>query len=158
VVSGAFGPTAAVAIDAASFALSAAGACLIRLRNQPGPAPGARRAHPGQELLAGARFLWQHPVLRALTAALTLFIFLTYGLTDVLVYYLRHDLGRSYATVGTVLAIAAVGPLGGSMRTHLDRGPLRRRPCVRSRRGGLPADRGGRAVHANPPANARARI
>jgi len=60
-------------------------------------------------------FLWQHPVLRALTAALTLFIFLTYGLTDVLIYYLRHDLGRSYATVGTVLAIAAVGPLGGSM-------------------------------------------
>lgn len=114
-VSGAFGPTAAVAIDAASFGLSAAGACLIRLRNQPRPVPGARRAHPGQELLAGARFLWQHPVLRALTAALTLFIFLTYGLTDVLIYYLRHDLGQSYATVGTVLAIAAVGPVCGSM-------------------------------------------
>jgi MFS family permease len=39
VVSGAFGPAAAVAVDAASFALSAAGSYLIRLR-RPGPVPG----------------------------------------------------------------------------------------------------------------------
>ena len=116
VISGAFGPTAAIAIDAASFALSAAGAALIRLRTaaRPAPAaPGRRRAWT--ELLAGANFLWRHPVLRALTGALTLFIFLTYGLTDVLIYYLRHDLGQSYATVGVVLGLAAVGEVGGSM-------------------------------------------
>jgi MFS family permease len=114
-VSGAFGPTAAIAVDAASFALSAAGACLIRLRGQPAASPRASASRPWQELLAGARFLWQQPVLRSLTAALTAYIFLTYGLTDVLIYYLRHDLGQSYATVGIVLAIAAAGPVGGSM-------------------------------------------
>jgi MFS family permease len=113
-VSGAFGPTAAIAIDAASFALSAAGACLIRLRGRP-TASRASAQRPWQELLAGVRFLWRQPVLRSLTAALTAYIFLTYGLTDVLIYYLRHDLGQSYATVGIVLAIAAVGPVGGSM-------------------------------------------
>jgi MFS family permease len=114
-VSGAFGPTAAIGIDAASFALSAAGSGLIRLRGQARPAPAARPRHAWTELLAGARFLWRHPVLRALTATLTLFIFLTYGLTNVLIYYLRHDLGQSYAEVGVVLAIAAVGPVGGSL-------------------------------------------
>ncbi len=113
-VSGAFGPTAAIAIDAASFALSAAGAAATRLSGQRGPGPAARR-RPWTELLAGAGFLWRQPVLRALTVALTFFIFLTYGLTDVLIYYLRHDLGQSYATVGLVLAIAAAGPVGGSL-------------------------------------------
>ncbi|HEX4658239.1 MAG TPA: MFS transporter [Streptosporangiaceae bacterium] len=113
-MSGAFGPTAAIAIDAASFALSAAGAAAIRLRGQGTPVSSTRRS-AWAELLAGARFLWRHPVLRALTATLTLFIFLTYGLTDVLIYYLRHGLGQSYAAIGVVLAIAAVGPVGGSM-------------------------------------------
>jgi MFS family permease len=145
VVSGALGPTAAIAVDAASFALSAAGSFLIRLR-RPEPAgdgalaEGQRRRPVGRsepmargrvrwgrpprastarrrawpELVAGARFLWQNPALRALTITLTIFIFLTYGLTDVLIYYLRHDLGESYATVGVALAVAAVGPVAGS--------------------------------------------
>jgi MFS family permease len=112
-VSGAFGATAAIAIDAASFALSAAGAAAIRLGGQRGPGPAARR-RPWTELLAGAGFLWRQPVLRALTMALTFFIFLTYGLTDVLIYHLRHDLGQSYAAIGVVLAIAAAGPVAGS--------------------------------------------
>jgi MFS family permease len=159
VVSGAFGPAAAIAVDAGSFACSAAGVFLIRLRpvparvgtaedgaTQDGTAPhgtardgtardgsardgsardgsardgsardGTARRRPWAELLAGVRFLWQHPVLRPLTILLTLYIFLTYGLTNVLIYYLRHDLGQSYTTVGLVLAVAAVGPVGGSM-------------------------------------------
>jgi MFS family permease len=122
VVSGAFGPAAAVGVDAASFALSAAGSFLIRLR-RPGPAadgvadagPGTgTRLAPWKDLLAGARFLWRHPALRTLTIALTFYIFLTYGLTNVLIYYVRHDLGDSYGTVGVVLAVAAAGPVAGS--------------------------------------------
>jgi MFS family permease len=46
---------------------------------------------------------------------LTFYIFLTFGLTNVLIYYLRHDLGQSYAVVGLVLAVAAAGPVAGSM-------------------------------------------
>jgi MFS family permease len=129
VVSGAFGPAAAIAVDAASFACSAAGVFLIRLRPAPARASATRdgairdsttqdgtaRRRPWTELLAGVKFLWWHPVLRPLTILLTLYIFLTYGLTNVLIYYLRHDLGQSYTTVGLVLAVAAVGPVGGSM-------------------------------------------
>ena len=114
-VAGLLGPAAAIAFDAASFALSAAGAFLIRLRGQDRPAAAARRERPWAEFVAGARFLWRHPVLRSLTAVLSLYIFLTFGLTNVLIYYLRHDLGQSYAVVGVVLAVAAAGPVAGSM-------------------------------------------
>ena len=114
-VAGLLGPAAAIAFDAASFALSAAGAFLIRLRGQDRPDAAARRERPWAEFIAGARFLWRHPVLRSLTAVLSLYIFLTFGLTNVLIYYLRHDLGQSYAVVGVVLAVAAAGPVAGSM-------------------------------------------
>ena len=86
----------------------------------PGPpdAAGAWR-----ELLAGARFLWQHPALRALTVLLTFFIFATYGLPDVLIYYLKHGLGQGDGVVGLVLAIAALGTVAGALAVA----PLRRR-------------------------------
>jgi MFS family permease len=137
VVSGTLGPAAAIAFDAGSFALSGLGTFLMRLRPAApagaGPASGeatrpAGRTSAGSpagsgtarrrtwpELVAGVRFLWQHPVLRPLTILLTLYIFLTYGLTNVLIYHLRHDLGQSYAAVGLVLAVAAAGPVAGSV-------------------------------------------
>jgi MFS family permease len=114
-IAGLLGPATAVAFDAASFALSAASAFLIRLRSQDRPEAAAPRERPWPEFIAGARFLWRHPVLRPLTVVLSFYIFLTFGLTNVLIYYLRHDLGQSYAVVGLVLAIAAVGPVAGSM-------------------------------------------
>jgi MFS family permease len=114
-VAGLLGPAAAIAFDAASFAASAAGAFLIRLRGQDRPEAAVRRERLWPEFIAGARFLWRHPVLRSLTAVLSLYVFLTFGLTNVLIYYLRHDLGQSYAVVGVVLAAAAAGPVAGSM-------------------------------------------
>jgi MFS family permease len=112
-VAGLLGPAAAVAFDAGSFALSAGGAFLIRLRSQD--RPQAARERPWQEFIAGARFLWRHPVLRSLTAVLSCYVFLTFGLTNVLIYDLRHDLHQSYAVVGVVLAVAALGTVAGSM-------------------------------------------
>jgi MFS family permease len=122
-VSGLLGPATAIAFDAASFALSAAGAFLIRLHSQHAPGATQRRERPWPEFIAGARYLWRHPVLRSLTAVLTFYIFLTFGLTNVLIYYLRHDLGQPYAVVGVVLAVAAAGPVAGSMLVA----PLRRK-------------------------------
>jgi MFS family permease len=113
-VSGLLGPAAAIAFDAASFAASAAGAFLIRLCTPDRRAPASREG-TWAEFLAGARYLWRHPVLRSLTVVLTFYIFLTFGLTNVLIYYLRHDLGQSYGVVGVVLAVAAAGTVGGSM-------------------------------------------
>ncbi|TQJ23005.1 putative MFS family arabinose efflux permease [Micromonospora sp. A202] len=124
VVSARFGPSTAIAVNAASFALSAAGLWMIRLR--PAQADGAAtvaRERPLVEFLAGARFLWRQPVLRALTILLSLFIFLTYGFVDVLIYHVTHDLGGSEGTVGTVLGLAALGTVAGALLVA----PLRRR-------------------------------
>ncbi|MDG4810420.1 MFS transporter [Micromonospora sp. WMMD1120] len=121
VVAARFGPATAIAVNAASFALSAAGLWLIRLR--PADAAPAPRERPVAEFLAGARFLWRQPVLRALTVLLSVFIFLTYGFTDVLIYHVTHDLGGSEGTVGAVLGLAALGTVAGALLVA----PLRRR-------------------------------
>jgi MFS family permease len=151
-VSAALGPAAAIAVDAVSFAFSAAGVLLIRRSfavarldgagtgasggpdaagcsaTPSGPATPAApgelaREGPWRELLAGARFLWQQPVLRALTVLLTFFIFATEGLPDVLIFYLKHDLSQGDGVVGVVLAIAALGTVAGALAVA----PLRRR-------------------------------
>lgn len=124
VVSARFGPAVAIAVNAASFALSAAGLRLVRLRGpRPGDAAPAARERPLAEFLAGARFLWRQPVLRSLTILLSVFIFLTYGFTDVLIYHVTHDLGGSEGTVGAVLGLAALGTVAGALLVA----PLRRR-------------------------------
>ncbi|MFF0314173.1 MFS transporter [Micromonospora sp. NPDC005252] len=124
VVSARFGPAVAIAVNAASFALSAAGLRLVRLRRaQAADVAPVPRERPLAEFLAGARFLWRQPVLRALTVLLLVFIFLTYGFTDVLIYHVTHDLGGTERTVGTVLGLAALGTVAGALLVA----PLRRR-------------------------------
>ncbi|MGA4727947.1 MFS transporter [Micromonospora taraxaci] len=123
VVAARFGPATAIAVNAASFALSAAGLWLIRLRPAPVDAAPVARERPLAEFLAGARFLWGQPVLRALTVLLSVFIFLTYGFVDVLIYHVTRDLGGSEGTVGTVLGLAALGTVAGALLVA----PLRRR-------------------------------
>jgi MFS family permease len=111
IVSAAFGPTAAVGVDAATFAASAASLLLIRIRSTAAaPAAPGRRALL-KDFLAGVTFLWRHPVLRSLTILLSLLLFITTGLTDLIIYYLKHDLGRSDSVVGYVLAAATLGSL-----------------------------------------------
>ncbi len=153
-ISALVGPANAIAVDAASFAVSAVGVLVVRhglASRQPamadsvapaGPVPagcsatpsgtatpGASgvatpgepvsgspdRAGPWRELLAGARFLWQHPTLRALTILLTFYIFAIQGLPDVLIYYVKHDLHQGDGVVGLVLAVAAVGTVAGAL-------------------------------------------
>ena len=150
--SAALGPASAIAVDAVSFAASAVGVLLVRrslsvsrtgaaqpavsggriaagcsarpaATGTPGTAGEPGREGPWRELLAGARFLWQHPVLRALTVLLTFFIFATEGLPDVLIFYIKHDLGRGDGVVGVVLAVAALGTVVGALAVA----PLRRR-------------------------------
>ncbi|WP_251091675.1 MFS transporter [Streptomyces sp. Caat 7-52] len=115
-VSGVFGPTAAVAINAASFGISLLGLAFIRLR-RTAPAPAAAvpagRTTAAHDLRTGFRtgaaFLWRSPVLRALTVLLTVTTFLSLGMTDVFIYHLRHGLGQDERTVGYVMALAGVG-------------------------------------------------
>ncbi|WP_205302070.1 MFS transporter [Nonomuraea montanisoli] len=119
VVAGHFGPTAAITINAASFALSALGVLLTRSSRyavEPAQDAGpAREGRPWRELLAGAEFLFRQPVLRTLTILLSFFIFMTLGLTDIVIYRLKHDLGQTDSVVGVVLGVGAVGTMVGSM-------------------------------------------
>ena len=146
--SAALGPASAIAVDAVSFAASAVGVLLIRRSlsasrtattsplwppqsrtpDRVGTSTPDTAGEPGREshwreMVAGARFLWQQPVLRALTVCLTFFIFATEGLPDVLIFYIKHDLGRGDGVVGLVLAIAALGTVIGALVVA----PLRRR-------------------------------
>ncbi|MEV4714995.1 MFS transporter [Micromonospora sp. NPDC049374] len=118
-----FGHSTAIGVNAASFAVAAAALSVVRLR-EDGPSRAAMSvASLRGELLEGARFLWRHPALRALTLLLSAFIFLTHGLDDVLIYHVRLNLGGTDSTVGLVLGVAAGGTLLGSLAVA----PLRRR-------------------------------
>ncbi len=111
-VSSAWGPETAVAIDAGTFALAAVGLCFVRLR------AASQRTQGGlswREFVAGAEFLWRHRAMRSLTILLSVQLFLTFGLTDLFIYHLKHDLQRTDATVGTVVTAGAVGTLLGAV-------------------------------------------
>lgn len=104
-----YGPAVALGIDAVSFVISAVGLYFVRIR----PTVQANAVDRGG-FLDGARFLWRHPVLRTLTILLTFYIFLTTGLDDISIYYLKHDLGQNDDAVGVVLACAALGSVAGA--------------------------------------------
>ncbi|WP_329255899.1 MFS transporter [Actinoallomurus sp. NBC_01490] len=122
-VAGVFGVTTALSINAASFAVSAAGLALIRFRPREEPGePAARGFGLREGFLAGAGFLWRTPVLRALTILLTVFLFLSLGMTDTFIYHVRHDLGQNDRVVGYVMGAAGVGTIAGAALMS----PLRR--------------------------------
>ena len=106
------GVTAAIAIDAATFGVSALGLLAVRL-TRVAPTASVDRPGLGRDLrtgfVTGARFLWRHPVLRVLTIFLTITTFVTLGLTDVIIYQVRHGLGQGENVVGYVMAAAGAG-------------------------------------------------
>lgn len=116
------GPAAAVGVDAGTFVVPALGVLAIRL---PGPARPADSAGSLRwpDYVAGLRFLWATPVLRALTVLLSVQTFVTLGVTDLLIFQLRHDLGQPTPVVGYVLTAASSGALVAGLVV----GRLRRR-------------------------------
>ncbi|MEU6291591.1 MFS transporter [Streptomyces sp. NPDC046988] len=117
VVAGWSGPATAIGVDAASFGVSAACVAFVRFRPRPADDAPATGKRPGlrQDLRTGIAFLYGHPVLRSLTVLLCGFSFLTLGLNDLVIYHLKHDLGRDDGTVGTVMAIGALGTITGAL-------------------------------------------
>ncbi|MEU6456954.1 MFS transporter [Streptomyces sp. NPDC047065] len=117
VVAGWSGPATAIGVDAASFGVSAACVAFVRFRSRPADDAPATGKRPGlrQDLRTGIAFLHGHPVLRSLTVLLCGFSFLTLGLNDLVIYHLKHDLGRDDGTVGTVMAIGALGTITGAL-------------------------------------------
>lgn len=117
VVAGWSGPATAIGVDAASFSVSAACVAFVRFRPRPADDAPATGKRPGlrQDLRTGVAFLYGHPVLRSLTVLLCGFSFLTLGLNDLVIYHLKHDLGRDDGTVGTVMAVGALGTITGAL-------------------------------------------
>lgn len=110
------GPATAVGVDAASFGVSAVCLTFVRLRGRSGKtANRAERSGLWRDLRTGISFLYGHPVLRALTALLFLFSFLTLGLNDLVIFHIKHDLGHDDGTVGTVMAVGALGTIAGAL-------------------------------------------
>lgn len=114
ILSARFGPASAIAVDAATFLVSAVGILFVRFR-PPADTPVPATVPFWQNLLVGARFLWRHPVLRSLTVLLTLLIFFELGLIDLIIFDLKHDLAQPDTTIGYVLAITALGTIAGSL-------------------------------------------
>ncbi|MER5791640.1 MFS transporter [Streptomyces sp. NPDC001980] len=109
------GPADAVAVDAASYAVSASCLFFVRLRERAGDDRVPKGTGVGRDLRTGISYLVRHPVLRSLTGLLSLFSFLTLGINDLVIYHLKHDLGHDDGTVGTVLAVGAVGTVTGAL-------------------------------------------
>lgn len=118
-----FGPAAALGVDSLSFAVSAASLTCIRLRKAEMPRSTEPSAGRVGELVAGVRFLWQQPVLRALTAMIAGFSFLTLGALDLFIYRLTHDLGQNDGAVGLIFGVASSGAIAGGLLAA----PARRR-------------------------------
>src|SRR5579885_2648738 len=100
-----FGPAIALSAQAAAFAVSALSLLLVRLRPAPAKESMAAQQKGLNNMLAGVRFLFEQPVLRAVTA-----ILLVYGLA-------------TGAAIGFVFAASSIGAIIGS----LGAGPLRKR-------------------------------
>ncbi|MFJ8565747.1 MFS transporter [Streptomyces sp. NPDC093514] len=118
------GADRALAVDGATFLISAAGLARVRFTSRrAGQHAGTGGAGVLREMfVVGFRFLWSHPLLRPLTVQLTLLTFVTMGATDLLIYRVRHDLGRDAATLGYVIAVGGAG----SVAAALAAGRLRR--------------------------------
>ncbi|MEU3516122.1 MFS transporter [Streptomyces sp. NPDC006654] len=109
------GPADAVAVDAASYAVSAGCLLLVRVRERAGDEHPAKDTGLWRDLRTGIAYLVHRPVLRSLTGLLAVFSFLSLGINDLIIYHLKRDLGHDDGTVGTVLAVGAVGTVAGAL-------------------------------------------
>ncbi|MFF4099146.1 MFS transporter [Streptomyces sp. NPDC001903] len=119
----------ALGVDGATFLVSAASLRWVAFgrdgagdSREPRPQSGKLREVFVEMFVDGVRFLWAHPVLRALTVLLTLLTFVTMGATDLLVFRIQEELGHGKATVGLVIALSGLGVVGAALAAA----PLRR--------------------------------
>ena len=112
-LSATIGPGATIAIDAITFAVSAAALLLVRrsLRPQARTEP----THLLADIREGIAYVARQPTLRAVLALWTTVSVINAGLTSGLIFYVTIDRGLGSDVVGLVLSAFAVGMLGGSL-------------------------------------------
>lgn len=107
-----FGPATALAVDCVSYLASAASLTLVRARFSA--AAQRPSGHPLGDFVAGVRFLWEIPTLRAVTVLLGLSSLLLAGRDNLVIYHLKHELHQGDRAVGNVFATAALGAVAGA--------------------------------------------
>jgi Na+/melibiose symporter-like transporter len=109
----AIGPGPTIALDAATFAVSAGS--LLFVRRSLRPEARTERTHIVADVREGIAFVARQPTLRAVIALWTTTSVISAGLTSGLIFYITINLGLGTAVVGIVLSAFAVGSLGGSL-------------------------------------------
>jgi len=109
----AIGPGPTIALDAATFAISAGS--LLFVRRSLRPEARTERTHIVADVREGIAFVAREPTLRAVIALWTTTSVISAGLTSGLIFYITINLGLGTAVVGLVLSAFAVGSLGGSL-------------------------------------------
>ncbi|RJQ79011.1 MFS transporter [Pseudonocardiaceae bacterium YIM PH 21723] len=120
------GAVSAMWVDALTFGLAAMGMQLITLRSSP----GRHATHWRRDMLDGLRFIWRIPVMRSMTLALTVVIFLELGLVDVFIFLVRDVMQRGDQGVGVVLGASSVGMMLGACLTSRLRSTLGFGACM----------------------------
>ena len=104
----------AVAVDAASFALSAVGIGVTRVREAPSD-PESPRGSIWSEAADGFRYVLGHPILRRIVIAVGVFAFFDSAFFGLYVLYVTRDLAVSPGALGLILALGGVGGTLGSL-------------------------------------------
>lgn len=111
------GAAATVGLNAATFVVSALTLAMIRIRPRGADDEESRpqAGHAGRDALAGARFVWREPPLRALLV-LTLGADLLYiSAIDLFIFYVKVSLEQGDQMVGVVFTVAAGGAILGGV-------------------------------------------
>lgn len=111
VISARFGAPLAIGLDGFTFLASAISLSFVRLRRSSADRAPVARGSAREEFLAGVRFLFGSPLFRWLTILIGALAFVSTGVTDLMIFYLKEDLGQTDATVGIVFGIASVGTM-----------------------------------------------
>lgn len=124
-----FGPPVAIAFDAVSFAVSA-GSLSFNKWQQPAKPVTNAKPQVLREWTEGFKFLWNQPVLRAITFLVGAYSFLTLGCLDLFIYHVKHDLGQSDSAAGLVLGFASIGGILSGVFISWLRKNIGFGPCV----------------------------
>jgi MFS family permease len=105
----------ALAADALSYLVSGASLASID-RPEPEPAPPTDgRSGLRAEMAEGLRATFGDPILRAFAAEAATFNLFVNVILAAFLLFATHELGLDPAVVGTILAVGALGSLGGSL-------------------------------------------
>lgn len=117
IVSARFGSALAIGLVGFAYLASAISLSFVRLRRASAERTPGERGSATEEFLAGVRFLFGSPLFRWLTILIGALAFVSTGVTDLMIFYLKEDLGQTDGTVGLVFGIASIGTMLSGLLT-----------------------------------------